>query len=106
MLEQNNILAFKLNDTIYLTKLRSIVDGGSIAYSNHAKTKMRLRKVSAQQVLYCLRFGKVIDPAHVSITGSWTAKLGYYTAGDYVQVVAAISTNKQGEYVLIVTVIS
>jgi len=106
MLEQNNILAFKLNDATYLARLRLILDGGSIAYTHHAKSRMRLRKVSAQQVLKCLQFGKIFEPAHITIKGSWKATLAYYTGGDLIQVAAAISTNKQGDFVLIVTVIT
>lgn len=65
-----------------------------------------MRKVLPTQVLHVLRLGFVVEPAHRNIRGNWQCTLEAHVAGDHVRVVAALMTDSEGEWVVIVTVMN
>jgi len=98
-------LPVTLNDANYIERLRSVLEVRSMFLTDHAKKRMRERKVSNSQIIQCLEKGTIDEPAHLTIHGDWSATLGYFTGGDYVKVSTAISKDNKGELIVVITVI-
>lgn len=98
-------LPIVLNDANFLDKLRSISDSRSPFLTDHAKARMRERRVSSKQVFECIAKGTIEEPAHLTQYGEWAATVGYFTGGDYIRVAAAISSDNKGEMIIVITVI-
>lgn len=94
-----------MSDAGFLAKLRAIAkDSGRVVLTPHAKRRMRQRKVSLLQVIECLRRGRIVEPAHLTIYGDWKATVEYLCAGDVVRVAVAIERQEDGELAVVVTV--
>ncbi len=105
MIENVQTLPVVLNDANYLEKLRTVFKGKSPFLTDHAKLRMKQRKVSSKQVFECIEKGTIEEPAHLTKYGEWSATVGYFTGGDYVKVATAISSNDKGEMIVVITVI-
>lgn len=105
MAEKNNVVPLRanVNDVNYLLRLRDSLN--RITYTNHAKERMEERKVTALQVMECLKSGVIEEPAHEDIKGNWKATLVYLVSGDRIKVCAAIVEKRKGDIVIVVTVI-
>jgi len=97
-------LPFVLNDANYLKRLRAALEGKSPALSPHAKKRMRKRKITLMEIKKCLEGGSIVEPAHLNIQGNWQATLGYFIAGDYIKVSAAIEQVNEKDFVVVITV--
>ena len=86
-------LPLVLNDANFLEKLRAVLISHSPYLTDHAKVRMRERKVSSKQVYECIAKGTIEESAHFTKFGEWSATIGYFTGGDYIKVAAAISYN-------------
>jgi len=94
-----------LSDAGFLRKLRAIVvDSDRVILTNHAKQRMRQRRIGLRQVLECLRKGRIHEPAHLTVHGDWKATLEHHVAGDVVKVAVAIERQQDGEMAVVVTV--
>lgn len=98
-------LPLVLNDANFLEKLRAISKSQSPFLTDHAKARMRERRVSSKQVYECIAKGTIEEPAHLTKYGEWAATIGYFTGGDYIKVAAALSSNDKGEMIIVITVI-
>ena len=94
-----------LNDANYLSRMRAILASRPLFLTDHAKARMKLRKVGNKQVHDCLAKGTIEEPAHINVRGHWSATVGYFTGGDYVKVVTAITQDDKGELMVVITVI-
>lgn len=95
----------QLSDAGFLRKLRAIaMDSHRVFLTNHAKRRMRQRRISQRQIFECLRKGRICEPAHLSIHGDWKATLEHQYAGDVVRVAVAIERQEDGEMAVVVTV--
>ena len=94
-----------LNDTNFLSRIRTVLVERPLFLTEHAKLRMKQRKVSLKQVRECVAKGAVEEPAHLTAHGDWAATLGYFYAGELLKVVAAISRDTKGELVVVITVI-
>lgn len=99
-------LPFILNDANFLLRVRDILQARSMFLTDHAKKRMVQRKVSSQQILQCLQRGSIEEPAHLTIYGDWSATIGYFTGGEYVNVAVAITKDNKGEVIIVITVIT
>ena len=59
-----------MNDVSLKRKIAAIAaDSSRVVILPHAKKRMRNRRILLTQILYCLRHGNVIEPAHLDIKG-------------------------------------
>lgn len=94
-----------LSDAGFLKKLRAIAqDSAHIVLTDHAKKRMRQRRIGLRQVIECLRRGRIAEPAHLTINGDWKATIEHQHAGDMVKVAVAIEKQEDGELAVVVTV--
>jgi hypothetical protein len=99
------VLKFQMNEVSLARKIAGIAaDSSRVVTSAHAKGRMKRRKILLTQVLYCLRKGKVVEPAHQDIYGCWKCTLEALVSGDRIKVAAAVCQDETGEYVVIITV--
>jgi len=98
-------LPLVLNDANYLSKMRTVLASRPLFLTDHAKVRMKERKVSSKQIHDCVAKGAIEEPAHINVHGHWSATVGYFTGGDYVKVVTAINQNDKGEFIVVITVI-
>lgn len=95
----------RLSDAGFLRKLRGIVaDSNRVVLTPHAKRRMSERRINLRQVLECLRRGRVVEPAHLTIHGDWKATVEHQCAGEVVRVAVAIEQQDDGELAVVVTV--
>lgn len=96
-----------LNDANFLQRLRlAAADSGRIVVLDHARKRMKQRKVSFLQVAQCLQRGTLREPAHLSAQGDWKATVGYRCGGDDVQVAVALERDEGGDWCVVVTVMN
>jgi hypothetical protein len=101
------VLRFEMNDATLRRKIAEIAaDSSRVVITAHAKQRMRKRSVLLTQVLYVLRRGHVVEPAHLDIHGCWKCALECLVSGDRVKVAAAVDKNEQGELVVVITVMT
>jgi Domain of unknown function (DUF4258) len=99
------IQPMRLTDAGFLRKLRAIVvDSHRVVLTNHAKQRMRQRRINQRQIMECLRKGRINEPTHLTIQGDWKATLEHQYAGDVVRVAVAIELQEYGEMAVVVTV--
>lgn len=95
----------RLTDAGFLKKLRSIAkDSFRVVLTTHAKQRMKKRRINLRQVIECLRKGRILEPAHLTIQGDWKATLEHQYAGDVVRVAVAIERQEDGDLAVVVTV--
>ena len=100
-------LPFILNDANFLKRLRlAAADTSRIVAMPHAVKRMRQRKVSLNQVVECLRKGTVSEPAHLTPYGDWKATVTYRIGGDTVSVAAVLEMKDNGDYCIVITVMT
>lgn len=85
--------------------MRTVLVGRSLFLTDHAKLRMKERKVSSKQVYECIAKGGIDEPAHITAHGDWAATVGYFTGGDYIKVAVAISKDDKGDLIVVITVI-
>lgn len=74
-----------------------------VVLTNHAKRRMRERKITRKDVLCCLRHGKIISGPVRSEEGNWEIKMSSLEAGEKVNVVAALDRDYRGGLIVVVT---
>jgi hypothetical protein len=95
----------QLSDAGFIRKLRAIVkDSHRVILTNHAKKRMRERRINQRQIMECLRQGRIYEPAHVTIHGDWKDTLEHQFSGDVVRVAVAIERQDDGDLAVVVTV--
>lgn len=98
-------LPFALNDANFLKRLRTAAaDSAMVLVMPHAKKRMRERKINLNQIIACLQKGTVTEPAHLTPYGDWKATLMHRSAGDVIQVAAALEARENGDYCIVITV--
>ena len=94
-----------LSDAGFLKKLRVIAtDSNRVVLTKHAKLRIKQRRINDRQVFECLRKGRIVEPAHLTIQGDWKATLEHQYAGDVVRVAVAIERQDDGELAVVATV--
>jgi hypothetical protein len=78
----------------------------AVAFTTHASSRMRQRKVTRLQVLECLLKGHIVEGPAPGIKGNWELKMRRAVYGDDIEVVVALDWHAESaDYVLVVTVI-
>lgn len=65
---------------------------------------MTERNITPLQILTCLEKGRITESPHRDVRGDWRCTIEHYTAGNIINVAAAIKYNNKGVYTVIVTV--
>jgi Domain of unknown function (DUF4258) len=80
-----------LNDANALKLLRAIAaDTGNVVFTDHVRRRMRERKVTAAQIIRCLRSGFVSESASLDAHGNWRLAVTARDAGHDITVAVAI----------------
>lgn len=100
-------LPFALNDANFLKRLRlAAADTSRIVTVAHAVKRMKQRKVTPNQVVECLRKGTVSEPAHLTQYGDWQASISHRCGGDTVSVAVVLEMKENGDYCIVITVMT
>jgi len=80
-----------MNDASALKLLRDIAqDSGRVIFTQHARLRMRQRKVTPVQVLACLQNGIMGEPVALDVHGNWKLTVSRRVAGKDLNVAVAI----------------
>jgi hypothetical protein len=80
-----------MNDASALKLLRDIAqDSGRVIFTQHARQRMRQRKVTPVQVLACLQHGIISEPVALDMHGNWKLTVTRRVAGKDLNVAVAI----------------
>lgn len=86
----------RMNDASALKVLREIAkDSARVILTDHARLRMRQRKVSPVQVLACLQRGIVSEPVALDLHGNWKLTVAHRVAGKDLNVAVAIDVPKR-----------
>lgn len=86
----------RMNDATALKVLREIAqDSAQVIFTQHARKRMRQRKVSPVQVLTCLNRGIVSEPVALDAYGNWKLTVTHRVAGKDLDVAVAIDVPKR-----------
>lgn len=105
---QENILKFELPAHRARELLREIAnDTARVVFTDHAKQRMKQRKINRMQILQCLRKGRFAEEPTRGVKGNWEMALETMAAGVPIKVATALDYNEEaGCYAIIITVIS
>lgn len=99
-----DLLPFKLNDENLLRLIRETsVDTSRVLFVEHARKRMRMRKITPTQVIDCLRRGSISEPAFVNLHGHWQCTLTRRHAGDVISAAVALERNVDGNWIAVIT---
>lgn len=94
-----------MNDATLLRILRELAqDTSNVFLMPHARQRMKQRRISTTQVYACLRKGMIVEPAHLTIRGTWKCTLQHRHAGEEVNVAAVLERDENGDWIAVVTV--
>ncbi|MBQ1784661.1 MAG: DUF4258 domain-containing protein [Gammaproteobacteria bacterium] len=65
-------------------------DTGNVVLTKHAKSRMKLRKITEAEVHATLRNGRLEDPPELAPNGGLTATMAYFYAGRKIGVVVGL----------------
>lgn len=101
-----DILPYPLTRTKALEIIRELSCVSSRQfYTHHAKERMRERGFTTSDVLDCLQKGRINEGPFQAANGSWQFTMIWFRAGAQIQVVAALDTDEEGNYLIIITTI-
>jgi hypothetical protein len=82
-------------------------DSSRVFFVEHARLRMRQRRITAADVLACLRSGRITEPVHQDIRGRWKCALSGIVCGERLTVATGFQWDSKAERFLIaVTVIT
>ncbi|DBA08415.1 TPA: DUF4258 domain-containing protein [Pseudomonas aeruginosa] len=102
----SQLLPFPLSKRKALEIIREIAQtSGRVFYTKHARGRMQERCISMPDVMDCLEKGQITEGPFQPPNGSWQFTIAWFRAGSPLQVVGAIDTDEDGNYLVIVTTI-
>lgn len=97
------VLPLRLTPAMATKIVREIAaDTARVAFSPHAKSQMRQRRINRTQVYRCLRAGVLVEGPYLDIHRYWRCAFETVTAGDAIKVVAAFDSR---DLLIVVTAI-
>lgn len=102
----NNPLPFKLSAPKALRLIREVAqDSSRVILTDHARQRMRKRRINLPQVLNCLLKGQIDEGPALDIHGNWACSVRWRHAGDFIKVAVAIKHDpKTGQKLIVITV--
>lgn len=90
--EQKSVLSLDLTPVTAKRVLREIIDADDarVFFTRHVEIRMVERRITRKQVLRCLRSGQFVEGPHRGVQGNWEKRLEQLSAGNVVNVVAAL----------------
>ena len=74
--------------------------------AHHATIRKGQRHVSDLEILKCLKNGRVVESVHRTTHGNWKLTIGHYLMQRNLHVAVALDNNEDGNYIIVVTVIT
>ncbi|HTJ93538.1 MAG TPA: DUF4258 domain-containing protein [Pararobbsia sp.] len=100
----SNLLPFKLDDNRLRRFIAEIaVDTARVFITDHAKRRMRERRIRPTQIYDCLRRGQLKEPGFINLHGHWQCTLMRKHAGDPIHAVAVLERDDDGDWIAVVT---
>jgi len=78
-------------------------DSSQVFFTRHAEDRMKARKVTRTQVLRCLTKGRIVEGPAKGVKGNWEFRLECVSAGDALNVAAALDSDGNGNFVVVIT---
>ena len=78
-------------------------DSSRVYFSDHARRRMRQRKITTLQILKCLQKGTLAEGPAQSASGAWEMRVQCFIAGHYLHVPVALETDSQGNFIIVIT---
>lgn len=99
------VIPFDLTPAVALKNIKRLAaDSSNIFILEHAQKRMKKRHITLEQVIDCLRKGRIIEGPYREIGAhNWRVKLEHYVAGQHINVVAELFINNNNEKVLVIT---
>jgi hypothetical protein len=95
-------MSFALSRPKALALVRELAsDSGQVVFTDHARKRMRLRKVTPKAVLECLLRGVIVEGPALGLRGTWELAVERMGAGRKLRVACAIDVPKR---IIVVTV--
>ena len=99
-------IPFQMTDRLLMRRIAEAAEDSSrVILTDHAKKRMRKRRVLLPQVLHVLKHGTIAEPAHQDVRGNWKCTLQGLFAGDRIKV-SAVLLEENGTQVLVITVMN
>ena len=102
------VYSLPLTNTKALRIVReAATDSARVFFVEHARLRMRQRRISVADVLACLRSGRITEPVHQDIRGRWKCALAGIVSGQHVTVATGFQWDSTAEcFLIVVTVIT
>lgn len=78
-------------------------ESDKVFFTIHAEERMEQRGITRTQVLRCLKSGKINEGPARNTKGDWEFRMDIFSAGEVINVVAALAHNRQGNRIVIIT---
>ena len=106
-MSEKNVLRMNLSPILAKQVIHQILaDSGNVFFTVHAEQRMEERNITRTQVMCCLRNGDFIEEPYRGIKGNWEMKLEVITAGDRIQIAAALDHDENGNQIVVITVLN
>lgn len=107
MYGMTKVLAFRMTSGVLRARIaQTASDSARVVITDHAKKRMKQRKITRTQIQDVLLFGKVVEAAYPNPKGDWCCTLERLTAGDLVTIPVCLSIDELGEAVIVITVMN
>lgn len=74
-----------------------------VLFTRHAERRMKQRNITRLQVIKSLQRGLIIEGPVRDVKGNWNLTIQAITSGDEINVVAAIDSDSEGNYIIVIT---
>lgn len=99
------VLPLNLSPISALRIVRAIAaDSSKVKLTRHARERMAQRDITLPQLLRCLRTGRIAEGPARNARGDWAFRVEGIAAGDRINVAAALSTDGNGNRIIVITV--
>ena len=79
-------------------------ESARVRLTRHARERMAQRDITLTQLLTCLRSGRIAEGPARNVRGDWEFRMEGIAAGDRINVVAALTTDRNGNRIIVITV--
>ena len=99
-------IPFKLSAPQVLRLIREVAqDSFRVIVTDHARQRMRQRKINLVQVINCLLKGQIDEGPSLDTHGNWVCSVRWRHAGDFIKVAVALKHDlKTGKKLIVITV--
>lgn len=103
-MQQDNVIQLNLTESNAKQIIAEIVkDSSRVLFTEHARKRMRQRKITDTQVIRCIKHGGICEGPFRSPNGNWQLSLNTVSAGDPLTVCVALDRDTKGNNIIVIT---